>query len=72
MSEEGHAHFEGRLLSHSSLASFPGSPGMRICIAGRAWYLFLHKHDIIELKQKGNVLCVLRPTMRSTLGVYDI
>ena len=22
------------------LASFPGSPGMRICIVGRAWYLF--------------------------------
>ena len=36
--------------------------------------LFLYKHDIIEieLKQKGNVLCVVQPTMRSTLGVYDI
>ena len=35
---------------------------------------FLCKHDIIEmvLKQKGNVLCVVQPAMRSTLGVYDI
>ena len=34
---------------------------------------FLHKHDVIKigLKQKGNVLRV-QPTMRSTLGVYDI
>ena len=32
---------------------------------------FLRKHDIIKigLKQKGNVLHVVRPTMRSTLGV---
>ena len=35
---------------------------------------FLRKHDVIEieLKQKGNILHVVQPTMRSTLGVYDI
>ena len=35
---------------------------------------FLLKHDIIEigLKQKGNVLRVVQPTMHSVLGVYDI
>ena len=35
---------------------------------------FPRKHDVIEmvLKQKGNILCVVQPTMRSTLGVYDI
>ena len=40
----------------------------------RVWYLFYVKHDVIEigLKQKGNVLCVVQPTMPSTLGVYDI
>ena len=32
------------------LASFPGSPGTRICIHGRAWYLFSHEHDIIKKK----------------------
>ena len=31
-------------------------------------------HDVIQmvLKQKGNILCVVQPTMHSTLGVYDI
>ena len=40
---------------------FPGSPGMRICITRRAWYLFLRKHDVIKIgqKQKGNVLRVV-------------
>ena len=35
---------------------------------------FLRKHDVIEigLKQKGNILRVVQPTMRSMLGVYDI
>ena len=35
---------------------------------------FLRKHDVIEigLKQKDNVLQVVQPTIRSTLGVYDI
>ena len=35
---------------------------------------FLRKHDVIKMgvKQKSNVLCVVQPTMRSTLGVYDI
>ena len=35
---------------------------------------FLCMHDVIEmvLKQKGNVLCVIQPTMHSTLNVYDI
>ena len=35
---------------------------------------FLHKHDItgMGLKEKGNVLRVVQPTMHSTLSVYDI
>ena len=35
---------------------------------------FLCKHDVIkiELKQKGDVLRFVQPTMHSTLGVYDI
>ena len=35
---------------------------------------FLRKHDVIEigLKEKGNVLHLLQPTMCSMLGVYDI
>ena len=35
---------------------------------------FLCKHDVIKigLKQKGNVLRVVQPTMHSMLNVYDI
>ena len=35
---------------------------------------FLRMHDIIKmgLKQKGNVLSVVQPTMHPTLGEYDI
>ena len=42
--------------SSGSLASFPGSPGMQICIARVAWYL-LRKHDVMKigLKEKGNI-----------------
>ena len=59
------------------VASFPGSPGTRIIHAWRAWYIFSCDHDVIEigpefLEQKGNVLRVIQPTVRSTLGVYDI
>ena len=34
---------------------------------------YLRKHDIIEigLKEKGNVLHVVQPTMCSTLSMYD-
>ena len=41
---------------------------------GESLVSFLHKHDVIEigLKQKGNVLCGVQPTMCSTLSVYDI
>ena len=40
-------------------------------------YLFSCDHGIIEigpefLEQKGNVLRVIQPTLRSTLGVHDI
>ena len=43
----------------------------------RVWYLFARDHDVIKigsefLEQKGNVLRVIQPTLRSTLGVYDI
>ena len=38
---------------------------------------YVYDHDVIKigsefLEQKGNVLCVVQPAMRSTLGVYDI
>ena len=37
----------------------------------------VHDHDVIKigpefLEQKGNVLRVIQPALRSTLGVYDI
>ena len=38
---------------------------------GESLVSLLRKHDVIE-KQKGNVLCVVQPTVCSTLGVYDI
>ena len=45
--------------------------------ARRVWYLFSRDRDVIKigpefLEQKGNVLCVVRPTMHSVFGVYDI
>ena len=38
--------------THIKLASFPGSPGTRVCIMGRAWYLFPRKHDVIKIGTK--------------------
>ena len=45
--------------------------------ARRVWYLFSRDRDVIKigpefLEQKGNVLCVVRPTIHSVFGVYDI
>ena len=62
--------------SIKSLSSFPGSPE-REMYTWRAWCLFSRDHDIIKigpefLEQKGNVLCVIQPTLRSTLNLYDI
>ena len=63
---------------HRFLASFPGSPEREINTRGsRAWYIFSRDHDIIKigpefLEQKGNVLRVIQPALRSTLGMYDI
>ena len=56
------------------VASFPGSPGMWICIAGENLVSFVCKYDVtkIGLKQNGNVLCVVQSTLNSTLGVCDI
>ena len=59
------------------IASFSGSPEREYVYTGRAWYLFSHEHDVIEigpefLEQKGNVLSIVQPNMRSTLSVYDI
>ena len=53
------------------------SPECEHVYAGRAWYLFSCEHDIVKigpefLEQKGNVLCVVQPNIRSTLGIYDI
>ena len=55
---------------------FP-TPQCNMYTWGEPWYLFLREHDIIEigpefLEQKGNVLHVVKLTMRSTLSVYDI
>ena len=64
-----------RLLPGPLVASFPGSS--RNVHAWRAWYPFSRDHDVIKigpeyLEQKGNVLRVIQPTLRSMLGVYDI
>ena len=55
----------------------PRLSGTRNVHAWRAWYIFSRDHDVIKigpeiLEQKGNVLRVIQPTLRSTLGVYDI
>ena len=60
-----------------SLASFPGSPEREINTRGKPGMFFSRDHDVIEigtefLEQKGNVLRVIQPALRSTLGVYDI
>ena len=59
------------------LASFPGTPELEYEYAWRAWYLFSRDHDVIEigpefLEQKGNVLHIIQPTLRSMLDMYDI
>ena len=55
------------------LASFSGSPERELYTRGEPG-IYLRKHDVIEigLKQKGNILRFIQPTVRSTLGVYDI
>ena len=55
----------------------PRLSGTRIIHAWRAWYIFSRDHDVIKigpefLEKKGNVLCIIQPALRSTLGVYDI
>ena len=55
----------------------PRLSGTRNVHAWRAWYIFSRDHDVIKigpeiLEQKGNVLRVIQPTLRSMLGVYDI
>ena len=45
--------------------------------AWRAWYIFSRDHDVIKIgpefsEQKANVLRVIQPALRSTLGVDDI
>ena len=69
------------ILTHRTPAPWEASlvprlPGMQNVHTWRAWYLFSHDHDIIEigpefLEQKGNVLHVIPPTLHSTLCVYD-
>ena len=65
------------VVEHCVVSLVPRLPGTRNVHAWRAWYLFSHDHDVIEigpefLEQKGNVLRVIQPTLRSMLGVYDI
>ena len=61
-----------------SLASFPvPRPAFRRLQygkAGRAWYIFSREHDVIEKWQNfqnEDVLRVIQPSTRSTLGEYD-
>ena len=56
-----------------NVASFPGSPECEINTRGEPG-IFSH---VIKIgpefsEQKGNVLRVIQPALRSTLGVYDI
>ena len=55
------------------LASFPGSPEREINTRGEPG-IFSHviKIEPEFLEQKGKVLSVIQPALRSTLGVYDI
>ena len=55
------------------LASFPGSPEHEINTCGEPG-IFSHMIKIGPefSEQKGNVLCVIQPALRSTLDVYDI
>ena len=53
-------------------------PHLQCIKAERVWYLFSHKHDVIdkwqkipEWKGKSYVLHIVQPTTSSTLGVYD-
>ena len=60
--------------------AYPRSQALRNAKYTRAWragYIFSRDHDVIKigpqfLEQKGNVLGVIQPVLRSTLGVYDI
>ena len=66
---------ENTFLAKPSLV--PRLSRMRNVHAWRAWYIFSCDRDVIKigpefLEQKGNVLCVIQPTLHSTLGVYDI
>ena len=66
--------FKLRVYMHShSLASFPGSPERKTNMREEPG-IFSH---VIKIgpefsEQKGNVLRVIQPALRSTLGVYDI
>ena len=65
-----------KLCRCGELASFPGSPRTRICIAWRACMVpFVRKHDVIKIgqKPKGNVLRVVQPTtlQHSVCMIFD-
>ena len=60
--------------------AWPRSQALQNAKYTRAWragYIFSRDHDVIKigpavLEQKGNVLRVIQPALRLTLGVYDI
>ena len=59
--------------SYGGLASFPGSPERELYTRGEPGiYSHVIKIGPEFLEQKGNVLSVIQPALRSTLGVYDI
>ena len=58
---------------HLEVASFPGSPEREINTRGEPGILsHVIKIGPEFLEQKGNVLSVIQPALRSMLGVYDI
>ena len=62
------------LVLRLGISLVPRLSGTRNVHAWRAWYIFSRDHDVGPeiLEQKGNVLHVIQPALRSTLGVYDI
>ena len=69
-----------RLAIHHVTYHYPRSQALPECkytcmYCGESLVSFLHKYDIIKIgpKQKGNVLCVVQPTMlqRSVCMIFD-
>ena len=58
-------------------SSIPRLSGTRNVHVWRSWYIsscdhYVTKIELEFLEQKSNVLRIIQPALRSTLGVYDI